>query len=146
MTTPQKRLQDLQARAINERIIEYGLRRGLLDALRLSYEPARDGSLVVYVPRHRGQWRIQPPGVGESSTIRVIASGDDGRVEMGVVTPPVGLNLFAVCSTSRIPLPQVVKGTIPFFIADLVVLLLIIFVPELATWLPDKVVTDAFKQ
>ena len=86
MTTPQKRLQDLQARAINERIIEYGLRRGLLDALRLSYEPARDGSLVVYVPRHRGQWRIQPPGVGESSTIRVIASGDDGRVEMGVVT------------------------------------------------------------
>jgi len=42
MTTPEKRLQDLQARAINERIIEYGLRRGLLDALRLSYEPARD--------------------------------------------------------------------------------------------------------
>jgi hypothetical protein len=86
MTTPEKRLQDLQARAINERIIEYGLRRGLLDALRLSYEPARDGSLVVYVPRHRGHWRIQPPGVGEASAIRVIAFGDDGRVEMGAVT------------------------------------------------------------
>ena len=68
------------------------------------------------------------------------------NIEMGVVTPPVGLNLFAVCSTSKIPLPQVVKGTIPFFAADLVVLLIIIFVPELATWLPDKVVTDAFKQ
>jgi hypothetical protein len=86
MTTPEKRLQDIQARAINERIIEYGLRRGLLDALRLSYEPARDGSLVVYVPRHRGHWRIQPPGVGEPSAIRVIAFGDDGRVEMGAVT------------------------------------------------------------
>ncbi len=86
MTTPEKRLQDLQARAINERIIEYGLRRGLLDALRLSYEPAKDGSLVVYVPRHRGHWRIQPPGVGEASGIRVIAFGDDGRMEMGVVT------------------------------------------------------------
>ena len=86
MTTPEKRLQDLQARAINERIIEYGLRRGLLDALRLSYEPARDGSLVVYVPRHRGHWRIQPPGVGEASAIRVIAFGDDGRMQMGAVT------------------------------------------------------------
>jgi len=86
MTTPEKRLQDVQARAINERIIEYGLRRGLLDALRLSYEPARDGSLVVYVPRHRGHWRIQPPGVGEASAIRVMAFGDDGRVEMGAVT------------------------------------------------------------
>ncbi len=86
MTTPEKRLQDVQARAINERIIEYGLRRGLLDALRLSYEPARDGSLLVYVPRHRGHWRIQPPGVGEASAIRVIAFGDDGRVEMGAVT------------------------------------------------------------
>ena len=86
MTTPEKRLQDLQARAINERIIEYGLRRGLLDALRLSYEPAKDGSLVVYVPRHRGHWRIQPPGVAEPSAIRVIAFGDDGRLEMGAVT------------------------------------------------------------
>jgi hypothetical protein len=86
MSTPEKRLQDLQARAINERIIEYGLRRGLLDALRLSYEPARDGSLVVYVPRHHGHWRIQPPGVGEPSAIRVMALGDDGRTQMGVVT------------------------------------------------------------
>lgn len=86
MMTPEKRLQDLQARAINERIIEYGLRRGLLDALRLSYEPARDGSLLVYVPRHRGHWRIQPPGVGDPSAIRVIAFGDDGRRQMGIVT------------------------------------------------------------
>ena len=86
MTTPEKRLQDVQARAINERVIEYGLRRGLLDALRLSYEPARDGSLVVYLPRHRGHWRIQPPGVGEQSAIRVIALGDDGRMELGLLT------------------------------------------------------------
>jgi len=95
MTTPEKRLQDLQARAITERIIEYGLQRGLLDALRLSYEPAKDGSLVVYVPRHRGHWRIQPPGVGEASVgeasaIRVIAFGDDGRMQMGVITVALG--------------------------------------------------------
>jgi C4-dicarboxylate transporter, DctM subunit len=67
------------------------------------------------------------------------------NVEMGVVTPPVGLNLFAVSGTSRIPIMQVMKGTIPFFIGDLTVLLLVIFFPALATWLPDLLVTDVFK-
>jgi C4-dicarboxylate transporter DctM subunit len=67
------------------------------------------------------------------------------NVEMGVVTPPVGLNLFAVAGTSRIPLPQVLKGTIPFFLGDLTVLLLVIFFPGLATWLPDLLVKDVFQ-
>ncbi len=68
------------------------------------------------------------------------------NVEMGVVTPPVGLNLFAVSGTSRIPLQQVLKGTIPFFLGDLTVLLLVMFFPDLATWLPDQLVTDVFKK
>jgi C4-dicarboxylate transporter DctM subunit len=66
------------------------------------------------------------------------------NVEMGVVTPPVGLNLFAVSGSAKIPLPQVLKGTIPFFLGDLTVLLLVIFFPALATWLPSQVVTDVF--
>jgi C4-dicarboxylate transporter DctM subunit len=66
------------------------------------------------------------------------------NVEMGVVTPPVGLNLFAVSGTSKIPLPQVLKGTIPFFLGDLAVLLLVIFFPALATWLPGQLVTPIF--
>ena len=68
------------------------------------------------------------------------------NIEMGVVTPPVGLNLFAVSGTSKIPLQDVVKGTIPFFIGDGLVLLGVIFFPELATWLPDLLVTDVFKK
>ena len=67
------------------------------------------------------------------------------NIEMGVVTPPVGLNLFAVSGTSRIPLQDVIKGTIPFFIGDGAVLLGVIFFPELATWLPDLLVKDVFK-
>jgi C4-dicarboxylate transporter DctM subunit len=67
------------------------------------------------------------------------------NVETGVVTPPVGLNLFAVSGTAKISLPQVIKGTIPFFIGDLSVLLAVIFFPELATWLPNQLVTDVFK-
>ena len=67
------------------------------------------------------------------------------NVETGVVTPPVGLNLFAVSGTSKIPLTQVLKGTIPFFIGDLTVLVLCIFFPGLSTWLPDLLITDVFK-
>ena len=67
------------------------------------------------------------------------------NIEMGVVTPPVGLNLFAVSGTSKISLPEVIKGTMPFFIGDGIVLLLVIFYPELATWLPDLLVKDVFK-
>jgi C4-dicarboxylate transporter DctM subunit len=68
------------------------------------------------------------------------------NIEMGVVTPPVGLNLFAVSGTSRIPLQEVIKGTLPFFIGDGLVLLAVIFFPELATWLPNLLVKDVFQQ
>ncbi|MEW5863652.1 MAG: TRAP transporter large permease [Pseudomonadota bacterium] len=67
------------------------------------------------------------------------------NVETGVVTPPVGLNLFAVSGTSKISLPAVIKGTIPFFVGDLSVLLLVIFFPGLATWLPNLLITDVFQ-
>ena len=67
------------------------------------------------------------------------------NVETGVVTPPVGLNLFAVSGTSKIPLTQVLKGTIPFFIGDLTVLLLCILFPGISTWLPNLLITDVFK-
>jgi C4-dicarboxylate transporter, DctM subunit len=66
------------------------------------------------------------------------------NIEMGVVTPPVGLNLFAVSGTSRIPLQSVIKGTIPFFVGDGIVLLAVIFFPALATWLPDQLVKSVF--
>jgi C4-dicarboxylate transporter DctM subunit len=66
-------------------------------------------------------------------------------VEMSLVTPPVGLNLFAVSGTSKIPVSEVVKGSIPFFLTDAIVLLLVMFYPGLATWLPNQLVTNVFK-
>jgi C4-dicarboxylate transporter DctM subunit len=66
-------------------------------------------------------------------------------VETGVVTPPVGLNVFAVSGTSKIPVLEVTKGTIPFFIGDLTVLVIVIFYPALALWLPNLLVYDVFK-
>ena len=67
-------------------------------------------------------------------------------VEMSVVTPPVGLNLFAVSSTSKIPITQVTKGAVPFFSTDAIVLLLVVFFPVLALWLPDVLITDVFRK
>jgi C4-dicarboxylate transporter DctM subunit len=66
-------------------------------------------------------------------------------VETGVVTPPVGLNVFAVSGTSKIPVTEVLKGTVPFFIGDLTTLFLVIFFPGLATWLPSVLITPVFK-
>ena len=65
-------------------------------------------------------------------------------VEMSLVTPPVGLNLFAVSGVSKIPVSDVVKGSIPFFITDAFVLLAVVFIPSLATWLPNLMVKSAF--
>ncbi|HEX4928716.1 MAG TPA: TRAP transporter large permease [Burkholderiales bacterium] len=65
-------------------------------------------------------------------------------VEMSLVTPPVGLNLFAVSGVSKIPVAEVVKGSIPFFLTDALVLLAVVFIPSLATWLPSVLVTSAF--
>jgi C4-dicarboxylate transporter DctM subunit len=65
-------------------------------------------------------------------------------VEMSVVTPPVGLNLFAVSGTAKIPITQVMRGSVPFFLSDLLVLMLVIFFPALATWLPGVLVKSVF--
>jgi C4-dicarboxylate transporter, DctM subunit len=66
-------------------------------------------------------------------------------VEMSLVTPPVGLNLFAVSGVSKIPVSEVVKGSVPFFCTDALVLIAVVFAPALATWLPGLLVQSAFK-
>ena len=66
-------------------------------------------------------------------------------VEMSLVTPPVGLNLFAVSGVTKIPVSEVVKGSVPFFITDALVLLAVVYFPGLATWLPDLLVVNVFK-
>ncbi|GAA1217958.1 TRAP transporter large permease [Prauserella alba] len=59
------------------------------------------------------------------------------NLALGLVTPPVGVNLFVAAGIAKVPLAEVVKGIRPFFAAGLVVLLLVAYVPELSNWLPD---------
>ncbi len=58
------------------------------------------------------------------------------NMELALMSPPVGLNLFVISNISNIPLTQVLKGTIPFFIIMLIMLFLVTYVPIISTWLP----------
>jgi len=61
-------------------------------------------------------------------------------VEISLITPPIGLNVFVIKSMlPDVPLKTIFKGITPFFIADLVRLALVVFIPSLALWLPALV-------
>ncbi len=55
---------------------------------------------------------------------------------MGLLTPPMGLVLFVVSGISRERIELIVKEMLPFFFAEIGVLFLITFVPDLVLWLP----------
>lgn len=56
--------------------------------------------------------------------------------EVGLLTPPVGLNLFIVSATSRVPVSTVARGVLPFVVAELVVLAILVAFPQISLWLP----------
>uniref|UniRef100_UPI00046582DB TRAP transporter large permease subunit n=1 Tax=Martelella sp. AD-3 TaxID=686597 RepID=UPI00046582DB len=59
-------------------------------------------------------------------------------VEMGLITPPVGMNLFVLKTTNReISMVELWRGVTPFVLADLVRVSVIIAIPAIVTWLPS---------
>ena len=58
------------------------------------------------------------------------------NLELAMITPPVGMNLFVIKGITDQPLSEVVKGAAPFVVLMLAGLALLIFVPSLATLLP----------
>ena len=58
-------------------------------------------------------------------------------VELGVITPPFGLNLFMLKSVTRdFATRDVYRGVLPFIAADLLKLMLLLAVPAIVLWLP----------
>lgn len=55
---------------------------------------------------------------------------------IGICTPPVGSVLFVGCGVAGISISQVIRPLLPLFVAMIVVLLLVTYVPELSLWLP----------
>lgn len=59
-------------------------------------------------------------------------------LEMGLITPPVGLNVFVISGVARdVPLYTIFRGVWPFFAAMAVCMLLLIAFPEIALYLPE---------
>jgi C4-dicarboxylate transporter, DctM subunit len=61
------------------------------------------------------------------------------NMEVGLVHPPVGLNLYVLSTISDAPVGEVIRGILPFLILLLIVLGIITYVPELTLWLPRVV-------
>lgn len=60
-------------------------------------------------------------------------------VEIGLITPPIGLNLFVLQGVGKISLRDVSLGAVPFGTVMVLFLFLLYFVPSLVTWLPELV-------
>src|SRR5699024_9586505 len=56
---------------------------------------------------------------------------------IGILTPPMGMALFVVSRVGNIPVGTMYRGVLPFLIPLVVVILVLIFVPELSTFLVD---------
>ena len=59
------------------------------------------------------------------------------NMEIGMITPPVGLNLFVTAGVAKMPLLSVVKASLPFLAVLFVFLIIITYVPILSTFLPN---------
>jgi len=57
---------------------------------------------------------------------------------IGLITPPVGLCLYAVASISREPMGEIVKELWPYLLALLAVLMIVTYVPAVSLWLPRQ--------
>ena len=58
---------------------------------------------------------------------------------VGFITPPYGINLFTVCSVTKTPFNDVVKGVLPYVVVELLCVLVFTFCPFFTTWLPSIV-------
>ncbi|MBC07015.1 TRAP transporter large permease subunit, partial [Thalassospira sp.] len=58
-------------------------------------------------------------------------------VELGLITPPVGLNVFIINALAKgVPMTQTFRGVMPFFGAEIIRILLLIFAPILTLFVP----------
>jgi C4-dicarboxylate transporter, DctM subunit len=61
------------------------------------------------------------------------------NMEVGLITPPVGLNLYVLKGVApEVPLPTVLKGSLPFVLLMILAIVLIAVFPGIALWLPGR--------
>ena len=58
-------------------------------------------------------------------------------VEIGMITPPVGLNLFILRSSTGVPMTQIIKGSLPYVLVLVIGLVILNLFPQIALFLPS---------
>ena len=56
---------------------------------------------------------------------------------IGLTTPPVGVCLFVCANIAKLPLTPVIRAIAPFLLTNILVLLAVSYIPQIATWLPS---------
>lgn len=59
-------------------------------------------------------------------------------LEMGLITPPVGLNVYALAGVTDIPLHTIFRGVLPFVVAMIICVFLLLVFPQIALFIPSK--------
>jgi tripartite ATP-independent transporter DctM subunit len=57
--------------------------------------------------------------------------------EMGLITPPVGLNVFIIKGISNVPIGTIFKGVFPHLVADALQVIFLVAFPQIVLWLPQ---------
>jgi TRAP-type C4-dicarboxylate transport system permease large subunit len=66
------------------------------------------------------------------------------NLEIGLITPPVGLNLYVINGIAPdIAIGQILRGTLPFVVMMIVGIVLLCVFPEIVTWLPDVLMNQS---
>jgi len=69
------------------------------------------------------------------------------NMEVGLIHPPVGLNIYIVNAIAPdVPVTTVMWGTIPYVLCMFLAIVILCFVPEIATWLPDTLMGPVHKR
>jgi len=61
------------------------------------------------------------------------------NMEIALITPPVGLNLYVIAGVAKAPIGEAIRGTTPFLVLLLLLLVAVTYVPALSLWLPGLV-------
>lgn len=58
------------------------------------------------------------------------------NISLGMITPPFGLDIFVTASTLKLPVLSVMRGVTPFIVVNLIVLLIVTYVPAISLFIP----------
>jgi len=59
------------------------------------------------------------------------------NLAIGLITPPVGINLYVAANVTRLSIERVARGTMPFLLASLVGIVVVAAVPQMSLWLVE---------